>query len=267
MIGLNKKKEGQKTPVNQSLTTDAYTDLMKGKQSYRMTIACLSFTVLILAFLVQGKKTEIVVMPADYYEPIIVNGKYANRSYIAGHALSTAIMLGNISSKNVEFVSKSFLRILSPRLQSILGHSLDTEAKLLTRKRARQTFEVDDVMFRDEDELVWVWGTKTTTVGNNSMRENFTYEFRIEPNNGMPKITHFDAYPGQPAMRNKEPVRVTPYLSRELALVKTYSPGEITISNDKGPIDVNEQEKQASDQDTTSTEVVSQEVQSNNAGE
>ena len=231
MIGEKKNKKETKVIRPTSLTADAYMDLMASKKYYRATIAFLSFAVLILAILVQGKNTEIVVMPPDYFEPIIVDGKYANRSYIANHALSIALSLGNISSKNIDFVSDALMRILSPRLQTKLGKSLETEAKLLAKKRARQTFEVEDVMFRERDNLVWVWGEKSTTVGGNTMREYFTYEFRIEPNHGMPKITHFDAYPGKPAMRDKEPVLVTPYLTRNLALVKTYSKGEITISN------------------------------------
>ena len=244
MIGNKKETNDGQILKPTSLTANAYMDLMASKKYYRMSIAFLSFAVLILAILVQGKNTEIVVMPPDYFEPIIVDGKYANRSYIANHALSIALSLGNISSKNIDFVGDALMKVLSPRLQSKLGKALETEAKLLSKKRARQTFEVEDVMFRDSDNLVWVWGEKSTTVGGNTMREYFTYEFRIEPNHGMPKITHFDAYPGKPAMRNKEPVKVTPYLTRELALVKTYSPGEITVSdsqeetnNDNAPDD------------------------------
>lgn len=240
MIGNKKEKKDSQILKPTSLTANAYMDLMASKKYYRMTIAFLSFAVLILAILVQGKKTEIVVMPPDYFEPIIVDGKYANRSYIANHALSIALSLGNISSKNIDFVSDALMKVLSPRLQTKLGKALETEAKLLSKRRARQTFEVEDVMFRDSDNLVWVWGEKSTTVGGNTLREYFTYEFRIEPNHGMPKITHFDAYPGKPSMRDNEPVKVTPYLTRELALVKTYSSGQITISNNEDEEQINE---------------------------
>ena len=241
MIG---DKKDAKVARPNSLTADAYMDLMASKKYYRISIAFLSFAVLVLAILVQGKNTEIVVMPPDYFEPVIVDGKYANRSYIANHALSIAVSLGNISAKNIDFVSDALMRILSPRLQTKLGKALETEAKLLSKKRARQTFEVEDVMFRDRDNLVWVWGEKSTTVGGHTMREYFTYEFRIEPNHGIPKITHFDAYPGKPAMRDKDPVLVTPYLTRELALVKTYSKGEIIISNMQSDIENTEKDSE-----------------------
>lgn len=227
---FNKKKE---TPVSKilknTLSGEAYSDLKQAKLMYRMTIAALSIAILILVIMLQGKKTEVVVMPPDYYEPVIVDGSYANRSYTASHALAIAVMLGNISPRNVDFVTEKFMKMLSPRLQSMLYGALDTEAKLLLRKRARQTFEVDDVMFRNEDNLVWVWGTKTTMVGPNSAKDSFTYEFRLEPNNGIPKITHFDAYPGKPNIKRQGLVEVTPYLSRDLALVKLYSPGDIKI--------------------------------------
>jgi hypothetical protein len=75
-----------------------------------------------------------------------------------------------------------------------------------------------------------VWGTKETTIASNTMREAFTYEFRIVPNHGEPKLTHFDAYPGRPKIRSKDPVHVTPYLTRSLALVKEFQPGEIILA-------------------------------------
>lgn len=232
MINSKNSKDDDKLAPEGSLTGDAYTDLKKARLMYRITIAALSVAVLFLVVMVSGKKTEVVVMPPDYYEPVIVDGNYANHSYTAGHAIAIAVMLGNISPRNVDFVTEKFMRMLSPRLQSMLTNALDTEAKLLVRRRARQTFEVDDVMFRNADNIVWIWGTKSTTVGANTAKDTFTYEFRLEPNNGIPKITHFDAYPGKPQIRRKGPVEVTPYLTRDLSLVKQFATGEIEINID-----------------------------------
>lgn len=232
MFSRSEKKHATKEKKGGSgITATAYSDLMQSKKVYHLVIAALAITVLVLALMVSRKSTEIVIMPPDYFEPVVVNGNYASQSYAAGHAMGMALMMGNVSPKNINFVTETMLKKLSPRLQVKLGNSLETEAKLIERRRARQLFEVEDVMFRDLDNLVWVWGTKETIIASNTLREPFTYEFRIEPNHGEPKVTHFDAYPGRPKIRSQEPVEVTPYLTRELALVKTFQPGEITLKN------------------------------------
>lgn len=224
------KKKNQRNEKHPSITAVAYTDLMNSKKAYHITIASLAITVLFLVVMVSAKSTEIVVMPPDYYEPVIVNEQYANQSYAAGHAVGIALLIGNISSKNVDFVTETLIKKLSPTLQVSLTNALETEAKLIKRRRARQIFEVEDVMFRNSDNVVWVWGTKETTIKGSPITETFTYEFRIEPSHGSPKITHFDAYPGRPRNRSQQPVEVTPYLTRELSLVKAFAPGEIVIA-------------------------------------
>jgi conjugal transfer pilus assembly protein TraE len=239
------KDDDDKPKKNNGLTVMAYTDLMKSKKTYHIVISTLSITVLILVIMLSSKNTEVVVMPPNYYEPVIISDGYANQSYAAGHAVGIALLIGNVSPKNIDFVTNTLQIKLSPALQVSLSNTLDTEAKLIKRRRARQIFEVEDVMFRNADGIVWVWGTKETTISANTIREPFTYEFRIVPNHGEPKVTHFDAYPGRPKIRGEEPVEVTPYLTRNLSLVKAFSPGEITISE---PIEqsISEDEEPAS---------------------
>ena len=232
--------EKSESKNDKSLTVMAYSDLMQSKKAYHITIGSLSIAVLILVFMVSSKSTEIIVMPPDYFEPVIIDDGYANQSYAAGHAVGIALLMGNISPKNVDFVTTSLSKKLSPALQVSLTSALETEAKLIKRRRARQIFEVEDVMFRNADGIVWVWGTKETTIAANTIREPFTYEMRIVPNHGSPKITHFDAYAGRPKLRDKTPVAVTPYLTRNLSLVKAFAPGEIIIEQ---PLEIEDEEK------------------------
>lgn len=208
---------GSKSFVNQS-----YTDLINTRRGYQIAILSLSLAVGLLAIMAFNKDVEIVVMPPDYNEPIVVNGSYANQSYAASHALGIAAMIGNISEKNADFVITNFLKVLSPFLRNQIESTLKAEVKILKTRKARQTFLIEDVMYEPRNNVIWVWGQKSLTfAGGGNHSERFTYEFRIEPKNGAPRVSHFDAYPGIPrANDDKYTVEMKPYLSQELKQVQ-----------------------------------------------
>lgn len=206
----------------ESFVNKDFTDLVQTRRGYQLVILSLSLAVGMLSIAVLNKQVEVVVMPPDYFEPVIVNGSYANESYAASHALGIAGMIGNVSEKNAEFVMQSFLKVLSPFLRNQVEATLNAETKILKTRKARQTFLIEDVMFEPKNNIIWVWGQKTLTfAGGGNHSERFTYEFRIEPKNGSPRVTHFDAYPGIPNSKDsKYTVEMQPYLTRELKLVK-----------------------------------------------
>lgn len=225
-----KKNTSSESLVDTGITALSYHDLQQAKKTYRLAIGSLSVAVLILTFMVSSKKTEVVVMPPDYYEPIIVNGNYANQAYAASHAMNIANLMGNVNERNVDFVMENILRMLSPHLRSQLAQAFQNEVQILKSRRARQSFYVEDVMYDPKNNIVFVWGNKRTSmVGQSEITDRFTYEMRIQPSNGMPKITHFDAYPGIPKSRDQNRVvEIQPYLTRELKLAQLMASDNVT---------------------------------------
>jgi conjugal transfer pilus assembly protein TraE len=208
--------------LDQSFVGKSYSDIVQTKKGYQIAVLSLSLAVGLLSILVMNKNVEVIVMPPDYYEAITVNGDYANEAYAASHAMGIAGMIGNVSERNVEFVTETFLKVLSPYLRSQVEAALNAEAQILKTRRARQTFMIEDVMYEPRNNIVWVWGQKTLTfAGGGTHSERFTYEFRIQPKHGAPRVSHFDAYTGAPNAKDTEyTVDMLPYLSRELKLVK-----------------------------------------------
>lgn len=226
-MNMFKKKPKPETDelLKEGIVALSYQDLERSKTMYRSTIGALSVVSLILAVMAFSNKTEVVVMPPDYWEPVITKGKFANEAYAAGHAMNIANLMGNVNEKNIDFVTDNVLRMLSPHLRAQLVQAFNAEVQILKSRRARQSFYIEDVMFEGRNNLVWVWGTKrTSTMGNQEVSERYTYEFRIEPSNGMPRITHFNAYSGIPKPRDPNlSIAPEPYLTRDLALVKAMS--------------------------------------------
>lgn len=207
---------------SKSFVNESYTDLINTRRGYQLAILSLSLAVGLLGIMAFNKQVEVVVMPPDYWEPVVVNGSYANQSYAASHAVGIAAMIGNISEKNADFVINNFLKVLSPYLRSQIEATLNAEVKILKTRKARQTFLIEDVLYEPRNNVIWVWGQKSLTfAGGGNHSERFTYEFRIEPKNGAPRVSHFDAYPGIPRKKDeKYTVEMKPYLSQELKLVQ-----------------------------------------------
>ena len=215
-----------------SFVEKSYTDLLATEKFYKITIAALALAVCILAITSSTKSVEVVVMPPDYVEPIVLNGQYANKSYSAMHGLAIASMVGNLNQRNADFVTTQFIKLLSPHLQNAIGPLIEAEASILKTRNAEQMFIVENVQYEPKNKLVWVWGKKTLKFqGGGQQLDRFTYEFRITPKNGSPRITHFDAYKGTPKNKNSDyVVDINPYLTPELKEITESAPTEQAVS-------------------------------------
>lgn len=235
MMSKKKNKQDDNDDViDTGIAANAYNDLRRTNRLQQTAIAALSVCVLILLFMVSGKKTEIIAMPPNYFEPVIVSGNYANTSYAASHAIAAANMMGNVNERNIDYVTDTVLKMLSPHLRTQLYQSFQTEVQILKSRRARQSFYIEDVMVEPSNNIIFVWGTKrTASVNSGEITERFTYEFQIKPNQGMPKITHFDSYVGIP--RPRDPNRKfepKPYLTRDLQLASLLSSTDVEFPDD-----------------------------------
>jgi conjugal transfer pilus assembly protein TraE len=209
---------------SESLVGKSYRDFEQSKKFNRTVISALSIACAVLTIMVASKDTEIVVMPPSYDSELRVHGNQANEQYMLRHAMGIASLVGNVNERNIDFVVSTVEKMLSPFLQSNLEEGLRNEAQILKIRKASQTFVIEDMMYEPKNNLVWVWGTKTLKVHTGTeKKERFTYEFRIEANNGVPRITHYDAYAGIPKQKNNEEYTVdtSPFLTDALEKAKT----------------------------------------------
>lgn len=203
----------------ESLIAMSMSDFEQSKKYNRMVIGGLTAICACLTFMLTTKETEVIVTPASYDQEIRIKGNRANEHYMTRHAFGVASMIGNISERNAPFVMNTMLGMMSPFLRSQLEDGLLKELQILKIRKAHQTFVIEDMMYEPKNNLVWVWGTKTLSVKSGSKaEERWTYEFRIEPRNGSPVITHFDSYAGIPKQKNKDEYTVdnSPYLNDAL---------------------------------------------------
>lgn len=208
-----------------------FTEIVSTKHKKDTVIACLGVLCLLQQFSLMNSDVEVVVSPENFYKELRVSSNQANEHYQTQHAWSITALVGNVNPTNVDFVTDRISKMLSPFLRSQMEESLKAEARILKVRKATQRFVIEDLMYDPKREVTFIWGKKHITTTNRHKDEmRWTYELRIKPYNGSPRITHFDAYKGTPRIKNQDyTVDAKPFLSEELARVQQTTNPEHTV--------------------------------------
>jgi len=199
----------------------AYTDLITNRKYMSIALIIQSAICLLLVVTLVIKDETVVVVPWNIANPISISGSAANEEYQKQFAFSVALLAGNVDPINVNFVTDTLSDMLSPFLRSQIRPTLIEEAKLIKLKQVTQSYTVKDMMYSPRNKLVWVWGEKKVVPNKSSSErsakvDTWTYEIRIEPKDGHPRITHFRSYKGTPrSNRTSEDIPDNPYNTQE----------------------------------------------------
>lgn len=191
-----------------SMVGAAYSDLINTRKTMMIVIAAQSISLCVLVFLLLTTNQKTIVVPSEITNEITITEGEANRSYQTAFAWPIAELVGNVGPRNIDFVVKSLENMLSPALKSTLIPAIKQETKLLKLREISQDFIVRDMIWSGKRDLVYVWGDKVTRAENSNKpeRELYTYEIRVKPVNGRPRVVHFKGYKGSPT---KDPEQQT----------------------------------------------------------
>lgn len=175
----------------------------------------------LLSMTLAFKDTEVIAVPPNFNNPLVVAGNVANKEYKIRWAFSAAAIAGNISKQNADFVLGQLDGMLTPYLRQRIMPALKKEVQVLVARDAEQNFVIKDAIYDPEKDLVWIWGDRTIQIkgksNKNVLPQRWTYEFRIEPFSERAAITHFNSYKGLPRNRDVEYlVEENPTLNAEL---------------------------------------------------
>lgn len=157
-----------------------------------------------------NQKPTVVIKPPVLTGEIRIEDGLPNKEWQESWALYLAHMIGNINPRNVEFVSKQVVAMLSTNLQLEKERDIRRIVDMMRMSNLTQSFEVQDLKYEASNRMVWVWGYKTTQLASSNKqatsatedsadRRRWTFEFIIRLNElGMPVVTHIDQYDGLP---------------------------------------------------------------------
>lgn len=192
-------------------------DYLQSRRVLSISNTLLAVSCVLLALSTFSTRTEIIAVPPHMNDEMRISGNRANEVYNLGWATFIASQAGNINEANHVFVLDMLIEFLSPNLRAQVEESLRTEVQLLVGRGAEQSFSVENAVYDPVANMAWIWGRREIRIpGVQPRRSRWTYEIRVEPNGGNPRITFLNAYEGTPQRRNRpEFQEFNPFITHE----------------------------------------------------
>ena len=96
-----------------SFISKTYADYERYKRFAMITIVSLSITVVLLMFMAFSKEPIVVMVPPNMTQDMVIEGNKASEAYQTQFAYQTALLVGNISKRNIDFVVERMEELLS----------------------------------------------------------------------------------------------------------------------------------------------------------
>ncbi|MBW1952089.1 MAG: hypothetical protein JRI66_03270 [Deltaproteobacteria bacterium] len=176
-----------------------YSGVLKENRFYRIVLGVLLAANLLLGAAVLTHKEVVVLVPPDLRGETRIAPNRGDRHYQESWGLFFALLLGNVTPRNIEFVVEAVEAYLSPQIYQDLMKDLYAQAKNVKQSNLSISFEPREVMYDEQTERVLVKG-QTVLRGSYGKPQmiNKTFEFGIEVKNYYPRIVYLDAYEKKP---------------------------------------------------------------------
>lgn len=160
---------------------------------------CVSVAVVVLAIMVFNKDTKVVLQPETLGVEAWITRNDASRSYKEAWGLMLAMLSGNVTPDNVQFIKERYKPLLSPLVYNEVIDTLEVQSQNIKEDRITIRFEPKSVSYESESDKVFVTGfsfVKGPT--GDEDREERTYEYILRIKQFAPRIIHVDTYQDKP---------------------------------------------------------------------
>lgn len=165
----------------------------------------ISNTVLVLVVFmmmdrVLSERERVALVPPFLNERITVSWNSASEGYYKSWGLYFAVLIGNITPSNVDFVTDILSTFLDEKIYTSVKPKLIalSQDPIFRESGGASVFAPGHIAFEPETSKVFVPGTMTMTSYAKAQPElkNVVYEFAIYIKDGVPKISYLDSYEG-----------------------------------------------------------------------
>lgn len=142
--------------------------------------------------------TTVVIPPFQSEEIKFVDGK-ANREYYEQWAWAMAMLMGNISPANADFVREGIEKMTTPSLFRQMSATMDEELSGITRDRAVIEFSPREIKYDSTLDLFFVNGRQTLSGPGvrNPIEKQITYELGFTLQRNRIFLDRYDVYDGR----------------------------------------------------------------------
>lgn len=199
-VGLGDSEELNDEGGISSPSADGWAKLVRSGSDNRKTTIILAVAIVLLAMQLMSKDVTTVAIPPQMNEELVIIGNTASEPFDKGWGEHVAVLAGNISRDNAEFVKEEMNKLLAPGLRTQYLVEADVQIERLALREITETFVPIDVQYVHEIDRVYVYGEKeilSQRTGRGTPIK-WTYEIKIVMNNGQPVVTYFGSYQGMP---------------------------------------------------------------------
>jgi conjugal transfer pilus assembly protein TraE len=159
----------------------------------------LAAAVLLLTYMVFTKDQIIVFQPETLGSEAWLTKSNSSESYKESWGLFLALLTGNITPANVDFLKDRLKPLLSPAIYSDVIDTMEMQAQDIKNDRISMRFEPRFVEYEKTTDKVFVYGYSFVkgATGNEARKER-TYEYKINISNYAPMIIDLNTYEGKP---------------------------------------------------------------------
>jgi len=168
-----------------------------------LTTVVLAAGVVILSSKVATQHERITLVPPHLDDRMSVGWDEASKEYYKSWAMYVAMLIGNITPENVDFVLSNLSGMLSPKIYQSVKQRLLSLAKepMFSSGTSISYFTTDKVIYEPSTNKVFVVGeyisTTATATGMLNSSKHVVMEFEMAMKSGRPVIEYFTSYPGR----------------------------------------------------------------------
>ncbi len=154
----------------------------------------------LLVFNIATRDEAVILVPPFQNETIeFINGR-ANKEFYSQWAWSVAMLAGNITPGNANFVRGELQRISTPQLYRKLMQTIDMELQNIIRDNAVVTFSPREVTYDPELGRFFVTGMQSLGGPGvrNAIEKQMTYELGFTTERLRVYLNHYAVYEGKP---------------------------------------------------------------------
>lgn len=148
------------------------------------------------------KSSTVVVVPPEIMTTLEISKSGANQAYYEAWSWSIAMMLGNVTPANAEFLKKGIEPLLSPDIHAATINNIESTVLEIRRDRIITKFDPRKIVHDDDTGKYYVNGFRVVTgPAADERKEESTFELEWRVSNYRPTLTHVENYSGPPRTR------------------------------------------------------------------
>lgn len=142
------------------------------------------------------------LIPPTLTTEVKIGWSAADEEYLKSFGLYAALLMGNVTPKNVQFVADSVSAFVDPVIYPAVRQKMMVLAKdpVFVTNAGSVSFSSNGVVYEKDTSKIFVKGVMTTlSATGKPQKEPVTVEYVIKIRHGRPVITAFDTYEGNTA--------------------------------------------------------------------